>query len=198
MNDGQLRQRLSELRVPLATESARARAKHRALIALRPGDAPAPAVTDKSTLWKWIGVSAALCACVVVLIAMIHRPQAPTENLVGDRQFLRQIEMLFPGQVDAVVEQNGHVDLSIAQSSLVGSQQPVLMVFRKDSSSIRVLSFSGHRVCVLLGKEHRCFDVLATTNGGVILESDDNVWVTSHPVIVAGYSVQAQTLEASL
>ena len=196
MNDDQFRRGLGDLRVPIATDSARARAKHRALIALQSADSVAPEAAGKKAAWGWIRAGAAVCAAV--LFAVIHRPQVPAENLTSDRQLLRQIEILFPGQVDSVVEQNGHVDLSIAQSSLVGSQQPVVMVFRKDAQSIRVLSYSGHRVCVALGNEHRCFDVLATTNGNVILESDDGVWVTSHPVVVAGYSVQAETLEASL
>jgi hypothetical protein len=196
MNDDQLSQRLSDLRVPPASGSARARAKHRALIALQSANSAAPGAAETKVAWKWIGASAAVCA--VVFFTIIHRLQAPAENLATDRQLFRQIEMLFPGQINSVVEQNGHVDLSIAQSSLVGSQQPVLMVFHKDSQSIHVLSYSGHRVCVLLGKEHRCFDVLAAPNGSVILEGDDNVWVTSKPVVVAGYSVEAQMLEASL
>ncbi len=196
MSDDQLRQRLNRLQVPRASDSARGRAKHRALIALQSADSAAAGTAEKKVAWKWIGAATAVCA--VALLAFLPRSQAPAENLANDRQLFRQIEMMFPGQVNSVVEQNGHVDLSIAQSSLVGSQQPVLMVFRKDSQSIRVLSYSGHRVCVPLGKEHCCFDVLAGPNGSVILEGDDNVWVTSHPVVVAGYSVQAQTLEASL
>ena len=196
MKEDSLRRHLKQLTVPAASESARSRARHRALIAFQQVGSSSPEPSAGRFAWRWVWVSALVG--IVAISFFYHRPRAATENLANDRQMLRQMEMLFPGQVDSVVEQNGKVDVSVAQSSLVGSQQPVVMVFRKDAQSIHVLSYSGHHVCVLLGKERRCFDVLATPTGSVILESDDKVWVTSQPVVVGGYSVQAQTLEASL
>jgi hypothetical protein len=81
---------------------------------------------------------------------------------------------------------------------VVGSDQPVLVVFKQGQDTIRVLSYSGHRVCLMLGKTENCFDILATPTGGVILEGENKVWLASEHPEVAGYSLRAQTLEASL
>jgi hypothetical protein len=127
-------------------------------------------------------------------------PCGQASSRVGkfDREVLHQVEKLFPNQINAVVEENGKVDLLIAQSPMMGFDQPVLLVFKRGRDSIRVLSYSGHHVCLMLDKTENCFEILATPTGGIILESDDKVWLASEHPKVAGYSVRAQTLEASL
>ena len=42
------------------------------------------------------------------------------------------MQALFPRQVNAVVVNNGKVDLSVTQSPAVGSDQPIVVVFRRD------------------------------------------------------------------
>jgi hypothetical protein len=198
MKEDSLHQRLNNLAVPKASESARSRARHRALIAFeqRDFDVSKPVANNAHVLnWRYV---VALIGLGLIASFFFHRPHAAKENLAYDRQILGQMEKLFPNQVDSVVEENGKIDLSVTQTSTVGSDQPVLVVFRKNAQSIRVLSYSGHHVCVALGKEHRCFDILATPSGGVILEADDKVWLNSERPVVAGYSIHAQTLEASL
>jgi hypothetical protein len=198
MNDDDLQQRLHKLRVPEASESARARARHRALIAFQQGDSMQPAEPmQKGFIWRWRAV--VVLAVVIGLLPFLFLKHHPaSENLANDRQILQQMEKLFPKQINAVVEENGRVDLSIAQAPVVGSDQPVLVVFKRGQESIRVLSYSGHRVCLMLGKTQNCFEILATPTGGIILEGEDKVWLASENPEVAGYSVRAQSLEASL
>ena len=196
MNFDELRRQLHGLDVPTASESARARARHRALIALQsPGSEPIATRGEKGFAWKW-GYTVALVflAGFMPLLFLPHR--AAPENLTDDRQVLQQMEKLFPHEVDAVVEEKGKVGLSIAQSPVLGSNQPVLVVFRQGRETIRVLSFSGHRLCVTLGKTPSCFEVLATPAGGVILEGGDKAWLASDNPVVNGYSVRARTLDA--
>jgi hypothetical protein len=198
MEDDDLRQRLHQLAVPEASESARARARHRTLIAFQQSGSSQPERSAWTGLsWYWRG--AVVLAFVMVFLPFLFLKHRNTsENLANDRQILQQMEKLFPNQVDAVVEKNGKVDLSIAQSPVVGSDQPVLVVFKHGRDTIRVLSYSGHRVCLMLGKTENCFDILATPTGGVILEGKDRVWLASEHPDVGGYSLRAQTLEASL
>lgn len=198
MKDDDLRQHLHRLRVPEVSESSRERARYRALIAFQQGGfihAEEPAW--KGFVWRW---RAAIALAVVVgfLPFLLFKHRNTSENLADDRQILQQVEKLFPNQVNAVVEENGKVNLSIAQSPVVGSDQPVLVVFKRGHESIRVLSYSGHRVCLRLGKKQNCFEILATPAGGVILEGEDKVWLASEHPEVAGYSVRAQSLESSL
>jgi len=198
MNDDELRQRLQRFKTPDASESARGRARHRALIAFQQGNseqtnkAPRPGFG----LLGYGGFVVAFVGVVAAFFALRH-PAAP-ENVVDDRQLLQQTEKLFPNQVNAVVDVNGKVDLSISQSAEIGSSQPVLVVFKRGENTIRVLSYSGHRVCLMLGGNKKCLEILATPTGGIILEGDDRVWLASEHPHIAGYSVLAQSLEASL
>lgn len=198
MNDDDLQRQLHKLRVPKASELARARARHRALIAFRQGGSmPPEECVRKGFVWSWRAV-VALAFVLGLLPFLFLKHHATPENLANDRQILQQMEKLFPKQINAVVEDNGKVDLSIAQSPVVGTDQPVLVVFKRGQESIRVLSYSGHRVCLMLGKTQDCFDILATPTGGIILEGENQVWLASENPRIAGYSVQAQSLEASL
>jgi hypothetical protein len=198
MNDDDLRQHLRKLVVPEASESAQARARHRVLIAFQQsGSLPTEEPAWKGFVWLWRG-AIALAFVIALLPFLFLKHHATRENLANDREVLQQMQKLFPDQVNAVVEENGKVDLSIAQSPVVGSDQPVLVVFKRGQESIRVLSYSGHRVCLMLGKTQNCFEILATPAGGVILEGEDKVWLASEHPEVAGYSVRAQSLEASL
>jgi hypothetical protein len=133
-------------------------------------------------------------ALAAIAAVMWLRPHDHGENLASDRQVLRQVEELFPHQLNAVVQAGGQTSLSLSDSDEVGSSQPVLLIFKKQNDTIRVLSFSGHHVCVPLGSRESCFEVLETSDGGVILEGDkDAVLASRHPVI-EGYAFRAQTL----
>ncbi len=198
MNDDDLQRRLRQLQVPEASDSATARARHRALIAFQQGgSAQLEERALRGFVWRWYGAVALAFALAVLPFLFLKHSAAP-ENLANDREMLEQVGKLFPNQVNAVVEENGKVDLSIAQSPVVGSDQPVLLVFKRGSKSIRVLSYSGHRVCLMLGKTESCFEILATPAGGIILEGEDKVWLASEHPHIAGYSLRAQSLEASL
>jgi hypothetical protein len=214
MKDDELRQNLQRLRVPEASASARARARHRALIAFEQGGFKSP----EESVWRkfvlnWGGAMALLVimgSLSYFLLqprpvpenfsgwAIVQQHRSVPENLSNDRKILRQMEVLFPGEVDAVVQKNGKTDLSIAQAPVLGSDQPLVVLFQRGQESIRVLSYSGHRVCIDLGATHNCFDILETPDGGVILESVNKVWLASQHPVVDGYVVRAQTLASSL
>lgn len=194
MNDEELQQRLRQLTTSNPSETARERARHRALIAFRQrGSAQSDKFGRQGFQWNW-RYAVVLALILGTLPPLFFGHSRNSENLANDRQILRQTEKLFPNQVNAVVEENGKIDLSIADSPVVGSDQPVLLLFKRGHETIRVLSYSGHRVCLMLGKTENCFEILATPTGGVILEGEDQVWLGSEHPKVAGYSLRAQTL----
>jgi hypothetical protein len=184
--------------MPKPSDGARSRALHRSLLALQLPGTGEPAQTGAPLFprsWHWALVLGVLA--VTSTLWLFHRP-GDTEDVVGDRQILRQMEKLFSNQVDSIVVRNGKIDLSIAEGPVVGINQPVLLVFKRSGENIRVLSYSGHHICLTLGKTRDCFEILETPSGDVILEADNRVWLGSSHPIVAGYSLHAQTLEAPL
>jgi hypothetical protein len=197
VNDDELRRVLSGLRIPSVSDAARARARHRSVLALGRTEAE-PTVKPSELLWKWTAGALALALAFVLAWQFFSRPPVLRENIVADQKFLQQLQALFPRQVNAVVEDNGKVDLSVAQSPEVGSDQPIVILFRRQGQLIRVLSYSGHEFSLPLdGHEHR-FEILATASGAVIIEEDNKAWLAASKPEIAGYSVRAQTLEASL
>jgi hypothetical protein len=192
MNDESLRRQLRDLSAPSPSEAARGRAKHRALLALQGGAVEDSIKTPASWNRAWVG--AAFLTLAAIAAVVWFRPHDHGENLAGDRQVLRQVEALFPHQLNAVVQAGGQTNLSLSDAAELGSDQPVLLIFKRQKELIRVLSFSGHRVCVPLGSGESCFEVLETADGGVILEGEKDVVLASRHPVVEGYAFRAQTL----
>jgi hypothetical protein len=198
MKDEELARRLRTMAVPAASESARARAQHRALAGLGQRE------TFEQDTARWAGsvwLARGVIMLAVALAAacfLVRQPHTTTENLTEDQKTLQQVALLFPGQVNAVVEANGKTDLSIAENPVLGADQPVVVIFRRGHDRIRVLSYSGHRFCIDLGRTHSCFEILESAGGGIIIEGDDRAWSTSQHPVIAGYAVQAQSLGNAL
>jgi len=194
MNDETLRRELRGSIAPSPSAAARGRALHRALVALE----QAPSVeTDEgrdSLAWR-LGYAVTILVVLAVVLSW-HHSKTGDESLAVDREMIRQMDKLFPGQVDAIVEKDGKIDLTIAQTPVIGPDQPLLLIFRHGSETIRVLSYSGHHLCLSLGRQRDCFEVLATPTGGVILEDEKQAWLASDHPVVEGYRVQACALPA--
>ncbi|MCE0497336.1 MAG: hypothetical protein LV481_05245 [Methylacidiphilales bacterium] len=194
MNDETLRRELRGWVSPSPSPVARGRALHRALVALN----QAPSVeTDGgrgSLAWRF-GYAVTILVVIAAVLFWRHS-KSGDENLAADREMIQQMDKLFPGQVDAIIEKDGKIDLTIAQTPVVGPDQPLLLVFRHGNETIRVLSYSGHQLWLSLGRQRDCFEILATPTGGVILENEKQVWLASDHPVVEGYRMQACALPA--
>lgn len=171
MTDDDLQKKLRAYGAPAPTDIARERARHRALIALsQPAEAAAP--KPRGVLnWALTGALAAL-----ILTALYFRPQPPARaNGSGTATVLAQVEQLFPGQLDAVIESDGEVEVALARQARPASDQPLVVEFRRGDSLVRVLSYSGRHVCVDLGGRQACFDALISEQGQVIVAGEDFV-----------------------
>jgi hypothetical protein len=197
VSDDELRRLLSSLKVPAASDAARERARYRSALVLGIAEA-APKATPAELFWKLTAGALAIALTCVLAWMVFLRSLTTHEDVATDQKILEQMQALFPRQVDAIVEDNGKIDLSVAQSPEVGTDQPIVVVFQRQGRLIRVLSYSGHKFSLPLdGREHH-FEILATSEGGVILEENAEAWLVAGSPKIAGYSVRAQTLEASL
>ena len=119
-----------------------------------------------------------------------HPPAAPQHAAV-----LAQVEALFPGQLDAVIERgDGEVNVELAAKPQPASDQPVVVEFRRGDALVRVLSYSGRHVCVDLGGRHACFDALIGDHGEVIVAGTDFVWTAQNRASAGGWQITAALL----
>lgn len=131
-------------------------------------------------------------AAIVLVVWVAERPKG--EDSFAWQRTLQELEALFPGQVNAVIERDGQVDVELAEAHAGGTGQPIVVEFVQGSRVLRVLSYSGRQVCVDLGGAKACFEPLVTAEGSVILSGEDFLWTSEHPVTREGYRVEARFL----
>jgi hypothetical protein len=193
MNDDDLQQKLRAFAAPAPgdTDTARERARHRALIAFsQPGEAAAPKPRRALPGWAAAGALATL-----VLAGVWFRPQPPAPaGGPGDAAVLAQVGQLFPGRLVAVIEHGGEVKVALAREDRAASDQPLLVEFRRGDSLVRVFSYSGSHVCVDLGGRQACFDALIGGHGQVIVAGEDFVWTAQNGASADGWQITAKSL----
>lgn len=203
MTDADLKKKLSALRVPPlpADPAVRERALHRSLVALaQPQPAAAP-VRTFTGLWR-----GALIALTVGLVAgvLVFRGRdqgaVAVEVTNADALTLAQMQELFPGQLNAVIERDGAVQLDLSAGQAPGTMngQPVVVQLEGGGHRLRVLSYSGRSITLELKGAHLTFEALVTGDGGVVLSGVDFVWSSAHPGRVAGYRIDARPLNTAL
>ncbi len=199
MNDDPLKRALEKLRVPAANEAASERARHRAMTAFANRGAfaerrPAP--------WRWIATAAGAAACVLVLFLAVrpHRDNGDAGRVVSndraDAQLLKEMETLFPGQLDAIIESGGQISITLAQEPGVTVPQRITITLRRGANTVRVLGYSGRKVCLTLDGRRACFEPLLNADGQVILAGESFVWSQQNPSALDGYRVVARALTA--
>lgn len=199
MTDTDLKKQLSALVVPPVNGTSQARAFHRASIAFAQPDAPLIGSRSRSSAWltraaAWCAGSA-LAAVAIGAFWFSHGPSAPS----GDLQTLAQLQTLFPGQLNAVIEHDGATQLDLGHESKAdGASQPLVLVLERGGQRMRILSYSGRRITLDLKGARLSFEALITGDGGVVLLGNDFAWSSAKPGLLGGYRIEAHPLTRSL
>lgn len=195
MTDDDLKRKLRTLEVPAPGEAARARAWHRARLAFASserGRTTSQTVESPArwALFRWaVPTLAAAIWAAIWLFALPPRGTAIAWNRV-----LQEMETVFPNRLNAVIERDGAFEVELSQDNAAAPGQPIMMEFRRGSHALRVLGFSGRRVCVDLDGVKACFEPLVTGEGTVILSGENFLWSPEHPSAPDGFKVQARAL----
>jgi len=190
VKDDDLREKLAAFVVPPATETARDRARYRALIAFRQPVDHTLLARSRSTRWS-LAAGVALA-----LLAVLFWPRdTPLAQLSANATVLVELATLFPGELDAVIDRHGELQLALSPAPQRPSDQALLVEFRRGPTTVRVLTYSGRWVCVDLAGRRACFEALASARGEVVIAGEDFVWTAQEPVSMDGWNITAAGLE---
>lgn len=183
---------LKTLAVPQADPAIRERTLYRAGIALSHGGDGAPTPAERP--WRRWALLAGGAFAAAILVFAFARAGRPGE-LEGGR-LLAEMERLFPGQLEGVITSGDQVtlDLASAPSAPRAPSQRLALTFQRGRQIVRVLGYSGRKICVKLDGKPRCLEALATGDGKVVVEGDDFLWTDAQPAKVAGYRLEARLL----
>jgi len=207
MTDPDLKKQLATVRVPKVDDAVRDRALHRATIALsQPAEIVSPDATQRfASRGFYLRIMGIAVLAVVVPAAAFHfrsnvisAPQVAAGASVGaDMRTLAQVEELFPGQLNAVIERDGELQLDLSRQPQPGAtEQPVLVQLESGGRRLRVLSYSGRSITLEVKGTKITFEALVTSEGGIVLSGDDFAWSSAQPKTLAGYRIQAKPLTA--
>lgn len=200
MTDPDLQKSLTGLRPPAPSAQARDRALHRATIALAN---PAPdAPTPRRHPWSLLPLATLGSACALLFCGwlLLRAPNAPTttaQSSTADRDLLTQTGQLFPGQLNAIVINNGTPQLDLyadATTQPAPADQAILVELTRDHHTLRILSYSGRTIRVQLNGADLHLVPLLTAAGDILLSGDDFVWSRDTPAQIAGWNVSTHPL----
>ena len=110
------------------------------------------------------------------------------------QKYFREIEGLFPNQVEAIVLDAKGAHLVLAEQANVPVSPPVYVKICGPKGCQRFITFSGQRIRV----NGDLFDVLIDRQGDVLLVGAQSVWSSSQPAVRAGqYRIEARPLRAN-
>ncbi len=202
MPDPDLRATLSALRPPAPSETARARALHRATLALA---APAAVAERRSRFVpsSALPIFATLASCLLLALGIWSTPPSVAPSAIASadssRQLLAELHALFPGQLNAVIDRDGTLKLDLAASSSLppaAEDQAVVVELNRAGFRLRILAYSGRPVHLELDGVPFRLDPLLTSDGDVLLAGDTFVWSSAEPAADAldGWHIAARPL----
>ncbi|MCU0785629.1 MAG: hypothetical protein MUF81_16610 [Verrucomicrobia bacterium] len=150
------------------------------------------------TLARLTFVVSAVTACLLIgftLSSWRHRvPSLTAHELATVRTYLREMEGLFPNQVQAVVFEASGPRLVLAERADVASAQPVFVRVTGPGGPRGFLTFSGQQIRL----NGELVDVLVTGRGQVLLVGASLAWSSADADAVAGpWRINARSLGVS-
>jgi hypothetical protein len=118
-----------------------------------------------------------------------------TQQLAEARKYYHEIEGLFPNQVKAIVFDQKGAHLVLSESPNVPNSPPLLVKICGPEGCKGFITFSGQNIQA----NGETYQVLATTDGQVMLVGKTSVWAGNDTANLAqSLKIEAKPLEASL
>jgi hypothetical protein len=126
----------------------------------------------------WAPGLAAVCLVIGFVIGFQNGHQSAPEDetqLAAMRKLLREVEALFPHQIQAIVLDEREPCLVLAETANLPASPPVYLRICTADRCQSFITFSGQRVRVNSGE----FEVLTDSRGNVIVVGPDTAWSSS-------------------
>jgi hypothetical protein len=135
------------------------------------------------------------CSCVAALFFL--KTPAPPQSATPARLFT-EMEQLFHGELEAVIVDNGKVDVSLSDTpETMPSDQRVCVQLQRGSETVSVLTYSGQKVCLDVDGTHLCLTPLLTGENTVFVLTDHDAVLPTQNAKLAGFHVSTEHLGAS-
>jgi hypothetical protein len=211
MPDTDLSTALAALRPPPGADAARDRALYQATLALRAGAShlkSSPTLSSgQSGSMGWRVLVTSLVAVVLLALGAHFTSSVPVARPASAPDFARvlaELDQLFPGQVEALVEKDGALQIDVAVNPGSGAQTPLdqslVIEFVRAENRLRIVAYSGRSVRLQLDGVALRFDPLLTAERTVVLAGEDFIWTPgdSAPRALAGWHIEARPLRSVL
>ncbi len=127
-------------------------------------------------------------------------PAEPAPTIQFDLALLDELQRLFPGQLDAVIEHDGSLQLELAQAPVrlaSPMDQALLLELTRGAHRLRILAYSGRTVRLRIDRHELRFSPLITGSGQVMLAGEDFAWnpaAEAPPRTLTGWQINAHML----
>lgn len=144
-----------------------------------------------------LSAGVAFLCMVLAFLAGVRQGRHSAINgpqLAEAQKCYREIESLFPNQVQTLVFDARGMHLVLAEQPNVPASTPLYVTVTGPKEVHRFVTFSGQRIRV----NGDIFEVLVDRQGAVLLVGQQSVWSSSEPGIKAGpYRIEARPLSAT-
>ncbi len=181
---------------PPCNAQTKGRILHRAKTAFanRAPLSPTPHPSPKIPAWLLpFSVGALLCA----LLFFLGTPRTQTISIAEHRKIMKEMEALFHEQLTAVIQESGKTEVRLTNSNLTAAPktQAIMIVLKKGDSLIKILSYSGQQIEILLNGTKTVLEPLVTGSGEIMILNGETLWKSTQPKNIQSYQVSATPLE---
>ncbi len=140
--------------------------------------------------------------CVLFISVTYFQRTSELSKRVNDLQYeialLKEYKNLFSGELKALVNHNGQIDLVLGGTDLSQNNPAVIIDFKNNGEHVRLVGFSGQTLTFKLGEQEIQIDVLLDTENKILLVGNDFIWQENPAKKVYGYQVATQVLGVDL
>jgi hypothetical protein len=145
---------------------------------------------------RWSMAFAMACLLIGVALGWNHRRViSERQDLAEARKLVSELSALFPGQLQAIVMDNGQSQVLLSETPMAGKGLPIFLRVCDEGGCERIITFSGQQVQV----NGRPCDVLLDARGHVIVAGSHFVWSSeSKQSRAGGVRITGRALEGVL